>query len=164
MKEFSIIAAMDENRGIGIENRLPWDLKNEFKHFVKTTTGGTVIMGRRTWESLPVAFRPLKNRKNIIVTRRDDFEVPEGVVLADSLDAALKQSEGKTFVIGGATLYAEAISHPACHELILTEVYGQFDCDAFFPEIPPRFKIKYASELMTENEIDYQIFYYYSNV
>ena len=117
-------------------------------------------MGRNTWESLPAAYRPLKNRKNIVITRQMDYAVPDNVTLAPSLEKALEWSDGKTFVIGGATLYAEAIQNPACEELILTEVYGQFDCDTFFPAIPSRFKIKRASELMEEDGLDFRIFYY----
>ena len=144
---FSIIAAMDENRGIGKNNGLPWHLAADLKHFSEVTKGGTVIMGRRTWESLPERYRPLPGRLNIVVSRSElDFPVP----VAHSLDEALAAAEGKTFVIGGATLYAEAIQHPACTELILTEVEGTADCDAFFPEIPAGFKMKTMSEEMEE--------------
>lgn len=139
---FSIISGLDQNRGIGKNNGLPWHLSADLKHFAATTKGGTVIMGRKTWESLPEQYRPLKERLNIVVSR-NELELPEGTLLAHSLDEALTLADPdrKAFVIGGATLYAEAILHPACNELILTEIEGTFDCDAFFPEIPEKFKI-----------------------
>lgn len=138
---FSIISGLDQNRGIGKNNGLPWHLSADLKHFAATTKGGTVIMGRKTWESLPEQYRPLKERLNIVVSR-NDVQLPEGTLLAHSLDEALTLADPnrKAFVIGGATLYAEAIRHSACNELLLTEIEGTFDCDAFFPEIPARFK------------------------
>ena len=137
---FSIISALDQNRGIGKSHGLPWPLSADLKHFSETTKGGTVIMGRKTWDSLPEKYRPLPGRLNIVVSR-GDLALPEGTLLAHSLDEALTLADParKTFVIGGATLYAEAIQHPVCNELILTEIEGTFDCDAFFPEIPSRF-------------------------
>lgn len=146
---FTIIAAMDENRGIGKNNGLPWHLSADLKHFSTTTKGGTVIMGRKTWDSLPEQYRPLKERLNIVISR-SELALPEGVKLAHSLDEALKQAEGKSFVIGGASLYAEAIQHPACKELLLTEIEGTTDCDAFFPEIPAGFLMKEMSEEIEE--------------
>lgn len=161
MTTFAIIAAMDENRGIGKDNKLPWHLSADLKHFAAVTKGGTVIMGRKTWESLPEAYRPLKERLNVVVSR-GELELPEGVKLAHSLDEALEAAEGKTFVIGGATLYAEAIQHPACRELILTEVEGSVDCDAFFPEIPAGFLMKEMSEEVEEKGFTFRFVKYLS--
>lgn len=157
--DFAIIAAMDENRGIGKNNGLPWHLSADLKHFAVSTKGGTVIMGRKTWDSLPPAYRPLKGRLNIVVSR-GDIELPESVQLAHSLDEALAHAQGKTFVIGGATLYAEAITHPSCTELHLTEIEETTDCDAFFPEIPTRFKIKDMSEEMEEKGLAFRFVKY----
>ncbi|MFA4814745.1 MAG: dihydrofolate reductase [Candidatus Gracilibacteria bacterium] len=164
MIKFSIIAAMDENRGIGKNNGLPWHLSADMKHFAVTTKGGTVIMGRKTWESLSENFRPLKERLNIVVSR-GELKLPEGVELAHSLDEALEKAgslapERKAFVIGGATLYAEAIEHPACMELQLTELEGTLDCDAFFPEIPVGFILKEMSEEMEECGITFRFVRY----
>jgi len=158
---FSIISAMDEHRGIGKANGLPWHLSADLKHFAATTKNGTVIMGRKTWESLPDAFKPLKNRLNIVISR-GDYEMPEGVLLAHSLDEALNFAGNinpveKAFVIGGASLYAEAILHPLCNELFLTEVSGVFDCDAFFPEILDDFKKAEEGELLSEESTDGKI-------
>ncbi len=157
--DFAIIAAMDESRGIGKNNDLPWHLSADLKHFASVTKGGTVIMGRKTWDSLPEAYRPLKERLNIVVSR-SDLELPEGVKLAHSLDEALALAEGKTFVIGGATLYAEAIQHPDCRQLILTEVEDEVDCDAFFPEIPADFRMKEMSEEMEEKGFTFRFVTY----
>jgi len=157
---FSIISALDQNRGIGKSNGLPWHLAADLKHFAATTKGATVIMGRKTWESLPEKYRPLPGRLNIVVSRgevafSEDETLRAQTFLAHSLDEALSLAEQhgpdrKAFVIGGATLYAEAIQHPACNELILTEIEGTFDCDAFFPELPEKFKLT-GEELAEEN-------------
>ncbi len=160
MSGFSIIAAMDEAQGIGVENKMPWRLKKEWEHFAETTMGGTVIMGRRTWESLPKSSKPLKGRLNIVLSRSGDIELPEGAQLAHSLDEALEQAVGDAFVIGGEHLFKEAIQRPDCEQLILTEVYSSFDCDAFFPEIPSAFKIRHASEEFEENDIRFRVFTY----
>lgn len=142
---FSIIVAIDEKGGIGIGGKLPWDLKVDMAHFKKTTTNGknAVIMGRKTWESIPINRRPLENRLNIVLTKGvyDDEERTRlfGVaVLAQSLDDALALAQGadKVFVIGGANVYKEAIDHPLCKEICLTRVYGSdVKCDTFFPPI-----------------------------
>src|SRR3989338_10163823 len=142
--DFAIIAAMDENRVIGKNNALPWHLSADLKHLASATKGAIVIMGRKTWESLPENFRPLKERLNIVVSRTEQA-LPEGVLLAHSLEEALTLAEThapeqKAFVIGGATLYAEAIRHLACKELLLTHIQGKFDCDTFFPDYSKDFK------------------------
>ncbi len=160
MVQFGMIAAMDENQGIGIKNQLPWHLPGDYRHFVETTSDGTVIMGRKTWESLPDKYRPLPNRLNIVLSSQSNYDLPEGVLLAHSLDDALEKAEGKTFVIGGAKLYAEAITHPNCQTLVLTEIYDQFDCDAFFPLVPSFYKVTQAGEEIEENGIHYRIFTY----
>ncbi len=162
--DFSIIAAIDQNRGIGKGNQLPWHLSADLKHFAKTTKGGTVIMGRKTWESLPDNFRPLKGRLNIVVTQNKDYYLPHGAVLANSLDDALEKSEGETFVIGGATLYREAILHPSCKKLLLTELHKSFDCDAHFPEIPTNFRRAEESETYEGNGISYSFVVYVHQV
>ena len=160
--KFSIIAAADEKMGIGVGNRLPWRLAADLKYFSETTTAAeegkinAVIMGRKTWESLPMKSRPLPGRLNVVLSR-GMYEVPEGVFLASSLDDAFKRlsrfgETGKIFVIGGASLYAQAINHPDCEKIFLTEVLGEHNCDAFFPEIPPTiFEKASASETREEN-------------
>ena len=141
---FTIISALDLNRGIGYENRLPWHLSADLKHFKETTLGGTVIMGRKTWDSIPEKFRPFKERLNIVISR-GEVNLPDGVLLAHSLDEALELAQvhapdRKAFVIGGASLYAEAIQHKGCDELILTHVEGEYLVDTYFPEYEDRFE------------------------
>lgn len=161
MINFSIISAHDQKRGIGKSNGLPWHLAADLKHFSETTKGGTVIMGRKTWDSLPEKYRPLPGRQNIVVSR-GELALPEGTLLAHSLGEAftLADPNRKAFVIGGATLYAEAIEHPACNELLLTEIEGIFDCDAFFPELPSGFIKKEESEVQKEGEIFFRFVHY----
>jgi len=156
--KFTIIAAMDPNRGIGKDNKMPWHLSADLKHFKETTLGGTVIMGRKTWEGIPEKFKPFSGRTNVVMTRQSDFQVPEGVLMASSLDEALKLGDERLFVIGGAGVYEQAIQHPDCERLILTQLENTFDCDAFFPKIPTpdTFKIVSEGERMEENGISFR--------
>ena len=135
----SLIAALASNRAIGKDNALLWHLPEDMRHFRATTRGKPVIMGRKTWESLPEAFRPLPGRRNIVVSRNPAY-LAVGATLAGSLEDALRQAEacgaGEVFVIGGAQLYRQAL--PLCKRLYLTEVDASVDGDAYFPEVPPR--------------------------
>ncbi len=147
MKNFSIIAAIDKNRGIGKKNGLPWHLKKDMRHFAEITTGSgnnAVIMGRNTWLSLPEKFRPLPKRLNIVLSFEKSTDLPNEVLSCQSLDEALKNCEENNikeiFVIGGGQIFATAINHPNCEKIYLTEVAGDFNCDIFFPAIPPIFK------------------------
>lgn len=139
---FSLIAAADSKMGIGKAGKLPWHLPKDFAYFQKTTIGNgnnAVIMGRLTWESIPKKERPLKKRKNIVITRNKKYGVPQGVEAAESLEAALslaaQSKPDEIFVIGGSQIFDEAISNPLCATIYLTEVEGDFLCDAFFPKI-----------------------------
>lgn len=131
---FALIAAVDEQYGIGLNNTMPWDIPSDLKYFSKVTNGATVIMGRKTYESLPAAHRPLPNRTNIILTRNSDYNLPNGVQMAESLDEALGIAKDPIFVIGGANVYAQAINHPDCNQIYLTHIQGTYNCDAFFPK------------------------------
>nr|AIA18324.1 Dihydrofolate reductase [uncultured bacterium] len=123
---------------------MPWRLPGELAHFKKLTSQNdsgkrnAVIMGRKTWQSLPAKSRPLKDRLNIVVTSDKKYEVPEGVHTASSLDEALAIAQKETtehcFVIGGAQLYEQAMQHPGLRNLYITEIEHDFDCDCFFPE------------------------------
>jgi dihydrofolate reductase len=129
----TLIAAVASNGVIGIANRLPWSLPADLKHFKALTTGHTVIMGRRTWESLPPRFRPLPGRHNIVVTRDAGYQAT-GATVATSLPAAVALSQGdETFVIGGAELYTAAM--PLADRLQLTEIDSTFEGDTHFPTI-----------------------------
>jgi dihydrofolate reductase len=132
----TLIAAVARNGVIGIGNRLPWHLPADLKHFKALTTGHTVIMGRKTWESLPAKFRPLPGRRNIVVTRNAGYQA-EGAVVTNSLPAALAAAEsGEAFVIGGAELYVAAM--PLANRLQLTEIEASIEGDTWFPAIDHR--------------------------
>ncbi len=126
----SIIAAMAENRVIGLGNALPWHLPEDLKRFKRLTTGHTVIMGRRNYESIG---RPLPGRRNIVVTRRTGYEAP-GCVVVHSLDEALLAAgnDPEVFVIGGAELYTQLL--PRTQRLYLTLVHATVPGDTYFPE------------------------------
>lgn len=131
-----LIVVLAKDRAIGRGNRLLWSLPADMAHFREATKGATVIMGRKTWESLPPKFRPLPGRHNIVISRQADYEA-EGAVLVHSLDDAVTEARHKDapiFVIGGAEIYAQAM--PLAERLVLTEVDDTVaDADAFFPVI-----------------------------
>lgn len=130
-----LIAAVAANGVIGRDNGLPWRLPADQRHFADTTRGSPVVMGRATWDSLPPRFRPLPDRRNLVVTRQRELDAPGAEVVA-SLDQALERLAGapRVFVIGGAQLYAQAL--PLADELILTEIERDFDGDSRFPHWP----------------------------
>ena len=130
----SIIAAVARNGVIGKDNQLLWHLPEDMRHFRETTRGKPVIMGRKTWESLPDAFRPLPGRNNIVVSRNPAYQ-PARAMLASTLnDAILKAGDAEeVFVIGGAELYRLAL--PIADRLYLTEIDQDFEGDVYFPDI-----------------------------
>lgn len=128
-----LIVAVARNGVIGVDNRLPWRLPADLKRFKALTTGHAVIMGRKTWESLPASFRPLPGRLNIVVTRDDAYRAAEASVV-HSLPQALAAAGALTaFVIGGAEIYGQAL--PLATRLEVTEVDLDVAGDAFFPPI-----------------------------
>jgi dihydrofolate reductase len=129
----ALIAAVARNGVIGKDNKLPWPhLPEDMRFFRQTTLGCPVIMGRKSWDSLPPRFRPLPGRINIVVTRNADWQ-SEGAIAVPSLQAALARlgDAPKAFVIGGAELYAAAL--PLADELILTEIDRDYEGDVHFP-------------------------------
>ena len=127
----TLIAAVAKNGVIGKDNRLPWHLPADLRHFKALTTGHAVIMGRKTWESLPEKFRPLPGRQNIVVTRNATYAA-SGATVAGSLPDAVAAAAGEeAFVIGGAELYQVAL--PLADRLQLTEIDAEFDGDTWFP-------------------------------
>jgi dihydrofolate reductase len=128
----SIIVAVSENWGIGKNNDLLWHLPEDLKRFKRLTTGKSVIMGKKTWESLP--RRPLPNRKNIVITD-NPAEIIEGSVTAYSIADAIEKcrDDGETFIIGGGSVYRQFI--PFADRLYITHVHQTAEADIFFPEI-----------------------------
>ena len=129
-----IIAAIARHGVIGKDNALPWHLPEDLARFKALTTGQTVIMGRKTWESLPPKFRPLPNRRNIVVTRNPAYRAA-GAEIVPSIMEGIKLGAGETalYIIGGAELYAHAL--PLAQRLELTEIAADFAGDAHFPAI-----------------------------
>ena len=129
----AMIVAVAENGVIGREGGLPWRLSEDMKWFKARTMGRPIIMGRKTWDSLPARFRPLPGRRNIVVTRNPAWRAA-GAEQAPSLDAALALAAdaARAFVIGGGELYRAALAQAA--ELVLTEIERDFDGDARFPD------------------------------
>jgi dihydrofolate reductase len=128
----SLVAAVARNGVIGRDGTVPWRLAEDMQRFRELTTGHPVVMGRRTWESLPDRFRPLPGRRNVVVTRNPAWR-SEGADRAGSLDEALELVGGAecAFVIGGAELYASAL--PLADELVLTEIDADVEGDTCFP-------------------------------
>ena len=127
-----LIFARARNGVIGHNNTLPWHLPEDLVHFKATTLGQPVIMGRKTWDSLPVKFRPLPGRMNIVVTRQTDWQA-EGAEVAHSIEEALQQcpADAQVWVIGGAEVYAQAMPLAKC--AVVTEIDADFEGDAFAP-------------------------------
>ncbi len=130
--KISIIAALSENRVIGKDNDLVWHLPEDFKFFKEKTKEHVIIMGRKTYESLGKA---LKNRTNIVVSRTEEFK-PSDAKKYDSLELAMEKARSievdEIFIIGGATIYKQALSF--CTHMYLTFVHAEFEGDTFFPE------------------------------
>jgi len=169
MKTFSLIVAMDARFGIGKGGGLPWHLPADLKHFKAITTRtqyaekrNAVIMGRKTWESLPAAFRPLPQRVNIVLTGQENYPVPMEVYRAASLDQSLDMAVTQlkfvvedVYVIGGGKIFEEAVRHPLCHKLYVTHLMGHYECDTFFPRVLSRFRKTSQSENMKDGDISY---------
>jgi len=132
----SIIAAVAENNVIGKDNQLLWHLPADMNYFKEKTIRHCVIMGRKSYESIPKKFRPLPNRTSIVITRQKNYNASETIVVG-SMQEAIKKAKQKwqdeIFIIGGAEIYKLAL--PIAHRIYLTEVHQQFDGDVFFPEI-----------------------------
>jgi dihydrofolate reductase len=142
--DFSIIVACSQEGGIGKNNTLPWKIPNDLKHFKTITTdcpsdkSNVVIMGRRTWESLP--YKPLPKRINIIVSATIDasVEAQGHVLVVRSFEAALEKASKvdnvhNVFVIGGSRLYEEALKHTSCIKIYITHILKYVDCDVYLP-------------------------------
>lgn len=135
--QLKLIFARASNGVIGHNNALPWHLPEDLAHFKRTTLGCPVIMGRKTWDSLPAKFRPLPGRLNVVVTRQPDWQAT-GALVAHSVDQAcqLCPPDSTAWVIGGAQLYA--LAEPLATEAVVTEIDQAFDGDALAPALGPQ--------------------------
>lgn len=136
-----ILAATIPHLGIGKDGTLPWRLSREMNYFRQVTSGEIVIMGRRTWESIPPKFRPLKDRTNVVLSSygQDSQTANNKYIAATSLDDALNKIadvRGKVFIIGGAQLYSTALKDPRATRVLLTEITGDVKCDSHFDDFP----------------------------
>lgn len=151
-ENLSIVAAIGKNRELGLAGNLLWHLPDDMKRFKALTTGHPVIMGRKTWESLPERFRPLPERTNIVVTRQAGYTAGDAIVVDGLSDAFLAAEEApgadETFVIGGGEIYAAAL--PYTTRLYLTLVDETAEADTFFPSYEDDFKI--TTEAIGEGE------------
>ncbi len=127
----NLIVAIDEKNGIGKNNLLPWHLPADLKHFKLITSGHTIIMGRKTYDSIG---KVLPNRRNIVISRQSGLTIPGAEVCSSLKDAIeLCKTEKDVFVIGGAQIFEKAL--PLANILYLTVIHQDFDADVFFPEI-----------------------------
>ena len=154
MKKIIIISAIDNNRGIGNGNKLLYRISNDLIRFRSLTRFHTVIMGRKTFDSIG---KPLPERTNIVITRNPSLKI-DGCIMASSLQDALSQADGLVFIIGGESIYKEALS--LADELMLTEINGVKEADAFFPEFKDSF-ILYSTEQFFDK--DNQVYYKFNN-
>jgi dihydrofolate reductase len=154
---------------MGKDGDLPWPRLGADLRFFRDTTSRTqapgrrnaVIMGRRTWESVPQGRRPLPDRLNIVVTRGEGA-LPPGIARARSLDGALGIAAARpdveaAFVIGGAELLRAAFAHPACQVIFLTRIDATFPCDVFLPPLPAHFRLTATLARHREHGVAYEI-------
>ena len=170
MIPLNIVVAVDTKNGIGKDGALPWDLTGDFKRFREVTSNtrslkkkNVVVMGRKTWDSIPQEYRPLPNRMNIVLTRNKSLRLPEGVLKADDFNQVLQMATNErlkdiietVFVIGGQQVYEEAIKYAECEKLYVTHIHNDFDCDTFFPPFENMFEPIQASDECKEGLITY---------
>ncbi|WP_304067277.1 dihydrofolate reductase [Pedobacter glucosidilyticus] len=130
-QHISLIVAIDQHHAIGKDNQLLWHLPNDLKFFKKTTSGHSIIMGRKTYDSIG---KPLPNRRNIVITRQTDLHI-EGAEVFSSLTEALKHTkdENEVFIIGGAEIYKQSL--PLAHKIYLTLVHHIFEADTYLNDL-----------------------------
>jgi dihydrofolate reductase len=154
----NIIVAVASNGAIGKDGNLLWHISEDLKYFKKTTLNSTVVMGRKTWEALP--FKPLKNRRNIILTKNEDFTEKNAEIFHKIKEIIFLNKENENlFIIGGGAIYKEFL--PYADKIYLTKVYKDFDADTFFPTInEDDWKEVYKSERQKDEEtqLEFQFF------
>ncbi len=143
---YAAVIAMDEKCGIGKNNKLPWKCSEDMRHFKELTTDHVVIMGRKTWDSIPTRFRPLKHRVNVVISTTMDYESAnrkyDPDIIFDSIEKCVnyfddnRDYRNKTlFVIGGATIYKQFFEKKLIMDVHLTHIKGDYECDTFI-ELP----------------------------
>ncbi|ANM62434.1 thymidylate synthase 1 [Arabidopsis thaliana] len=168
-RTYQVVVAATKEMGIGKDGKLPWNLPTDLKFFkdITLTTSDSskknaVVMGRKTWESIPIKYRPLSGRLNVVLTRSGGFDIAntENVVTCSSVDSALDLlaappyclSIERVFVIGGGDILREALNRPSCDAIHLTEIDTSVDCDTFIPAIDTSVYQPWSSSFpVTEN-------------
>lgn len=150
--EFDAVVAADLADGIGAKAGIPWKLPSDLAHLKRLTkdtavpgTRNAVVMGRKTWDTIPERWRPLPGRLNVVVSRQRHLAMPEGVILAPTLENALLAARGqpdveRIFVLGGGDIYRQSFALDGCRRIYLTRVLGRFECDTFLAPIPSCFR------------------------
>ena len=146
--KISLIAAIGKNRELGKNNDLIWKIPEDLKRFREITRGHAIIMGRKTWDSLPT--KPLPNRSNIVITRDTGFKA-DGAIACSSIEQALeKAGDGEIFVIGGGQIFKQAM--PFADKLYLTVVDANSDADTFFPDYSAFTRVVFEKEAESEGQ------------
>ena len=147
--ELSIIVAVSENGVIGHDGGMPWRLSSDLKRFKQLTLGHTIVMGRKTWDSIG---RLLPGRTTVILTRQPDFEVPRAIIVGSLQDAIGATDDPEPFVVGGAEIYRLAL--PFASKLYLTRVAAEIEGDTFFPEFDTQQWSLISEEAVPQGEKD----------
>ena len=157
MKKISIIVAMSENYVIGLKNKLPWHISADLKNFKNITLGNPIIMGRKTYDSIG---KPLKDRDNIVISRDNSLKI-DGVEVVDSLEKAIFMTAEapETFIIGGQQIYQIAL--PIATHMYVTNVEGNFEGDAYFPDYNQQeWREVGREDLITEDNLKFSFLKY----
>lgn len=158
MSKISIIVAASDNLAIGKDNKLLWTLPSDMNYFKRITNGNMVIMGKNTWESIPIKYRPLPNRDNVVLTRDLEYEA-SGASIVNDLDILLQTlktgyPDKEAFVIGGGEIYKKAFKY--VDKVYLTRVHTEIDGDTFLEGFDKNeWVLNYKSDMMTENGLDF---------
>lgn len=136
---FTLVVAYDSKKGIGLNNDIPWNYPEDLRRFSTITKGNVVIMGRKTYESIPIKYRPLPNRINIVISKSPKPKhVPSNVVWVSSIDAAntiaIANESSKIYVIGGASIYQQYLKNKLITNMLVSEISKDYKCDTFFPD------------------------------
>ncbi|KAJ6931400.1 hypothetical protein NC652_014790 [Populus alba x Populus x berolinensis] len=176
MRSYQVVVAATRDMGIGKDGKLPWRLPSDLKFFKEITMAtsdpgkqNAVLMGRKTWESIPIKYRPLPGRLNVVLTRSFEIEDEENVITCGSISSALELlaeapycfSIDKVFVIGGGQILREILNGPGCDAIHVTEIETSVECDTFIPSIDfSKFQPWYSSPPLVENGIRYSFVTY----
>ena len=153
--QINLIVAYSQNHAIGKDNNLLWHLADDMAFFKQQTSGKTVVMGKNTYLSLPKKFRPLPNRKNIVISSQEPIEEHENLSWYKSLEetiAALKKTEGEIYIIGGGTIYEQTL--PIADVVYATEVKVDIEGDTYFPQLNPQGWTRKVLHSFSKNEMN----------